>query len=55
MGEVLVLANGVEARSFLSTGAILSVENGQKVSAGLYLYRIDAEGFTDTKKMVLLK
>ena len=23
--------------------------------AGLYLYRIEAEGFSDTKKMVLLK
>jgi len=28
---------------------------GQKVSAGLYFYRIEAEGFSDTKKMVLLK
>ena len=28
---------------------------GQKVSAGLYLYRIQTEGFTSTKKMALLK
>ena len=28
---------------------------GQKVSAGFYFYRIEAEGFSDTKKMVLLK
>ena len=28
---------------------------GQKVSAGLYLYRIQTEGFISTKKMVLLK
>ena len=28
---------------------------GQKVSAGLYLYRIQMEGFTTTKKMALLK
>ena len=28
---------------------------GQKVSAGLYLYRIQTEGFTTTKKMALLK
>ena len=39
-GEVIVLENGVEARSFLSPGAILSVENGQKVSAGDVLARI---------------
>ena len=28
---------------------------GQKVSAGLYLYRIQTDGFTSTKKMALLK
>jgi len=28
---------------------------GQKVSAGLYLYRIQTNGFTSTKKMALLK
>ena len=28
---------------------------GQKVSAGLYLYRIQTEGFISTKKMALLK
>ncbi len=39
-GEVVVLENGIEARSFLSPGAILSVENGQKVSAGDVLARI---------------
>ena len=39
-GEVVVLENGVEARSFLSPGAILSVENGQEVSAGDVLARI---------------
>ena len=39
-GEVIVLENGVEARSFLSPGAILSVENGHKVSAGDVLARI---------------
>jgi DNA-directed RNA polymerase subunit beta' len=39
-GDVVILPNGVEARSFLSPGAILSVENGQKVSAGDVLARI---------------
>ena len=28
---------------------------GQKVSAGLYVYTIKAESFSDTKKMILLK
>ena len=28
---------------------------GQKVSAGLYIYTIKAESFSDTKKMILLK
>ena len=42
-GEVVILQNGVEARSFLSQGAILSVENGQKVSAGDVLARIPRE------------
>jgi hypothetical protein len=37
-GEVLQLANGLEARYFLSVDAILSVQNGQKVQAGDYNY-----------------
>ena len=28
---------------------------GQQVSAGLYIYTIKAESFSDTKKMILLK
>jgi len=42
-GEVLTLANGLEARYFLSAGAILSVENGAKVQAGDVLARIPRE------------
>jgi DNA-directed RNA polymerase subunit beta' len=42
-GEVLTLTNGLEARYFLSAGAILSVENGQKVEAGDVLARIPRE------------
>ena len=33
-GEVVLLANGLEARYFLSVDAILSVQNGQRVRAG---------------------
>ena len=30
-------------------------ETGLPVSTGLYFYRIEAEGFTETKKMIFLK
>ena len=42
-GEVLTLSNGLEARYFLSSGAILSVENGTTVKAGDVLARIPRE------------
>ncbi len=42
-GEVIMLANGLEARYFLSVGAILSVEDGSKVHAGDVLARIPLE------------
>src|SRR3546814_11281967 len=39
-GEVVTLANGMEARYFMSVDAILSVENGAQVRAGDVLARI---------------
>jgi DNA-directed RNA polymerase subunit beta' len=42
-GEELLLANGLEARYFMSVDAILSVENGTKVNAGDVLARIPRE------------
>jgi len=42
-GEVLTLANGLEARYFLSAGSILSVDNGVMVQAGDVLARIPRE------------
>ncbi len=39
-GEVLTLANGLEARYFMSVDAILSVDNGAQVKAGDVLARI---------------
>ena len=39
-GEIVTLANGLEARNFLSVDAILSVEDGQTVHAGDVLARI---------------
>jgi DNA-directed RNA polymerase subunit beta' len=42
-GEVLTLANGLEARYFMSVDAILSVDNGAQVKAGDVLARIPRE------------
>jgi DNA-directed RNA polymerase subunit beta' len=42
--QVVKLANGLEARYFLSVDAILSVDNGQHVKAGDVLARIPREG-----------
>jgi DNA-directed RNA polymerase subunit beta' len=42
-GEVITLANGLEARYFVSVDAILSVENGAMVQAGDVLARIPRE------------
>jgi len=42
-GKVLKLANGLEARYFMSVDAILSVENGAQVRAGDVLARIPRE------------
>jgi len=42
-GEVLTLTNGLEARYFMSAGAILSVENGAAIQAGDVLARIPRE------------
>ncbi|HKP26418.1 MAG TPA: DNA-directed RNA polymerase subunit beta', partial [Dongiaceae bacterium] len=43
-GNVIMLANGLEARYFMSVDAILSVENGAHVKAGDVLARIPREG-----------
>jgi DNA-directed RNA polymerase subunit beta' len=42
-GEVITLANGIEARYFLSVDAILSIADGQEVHAGDVLARIPRE------------
>ncbi|HEX6016072.1 MAG TPA: DNA-directed RNA polymerase subunit beta', partial [Geminicoccaceae bacterium] len=42
-GNVVLLANNLEARYFMSVDAILSVENGAKVKAGDVLARIPRE------------
>ena len=42
-GEIILLANGLEARYFLPVDAILSVDDGQEVHAGDVLARIPRE------------
>ena len=42
-GEIITLANGLEARYFLPVGAILNVQDGQEVHAGDVLARIPRE------------
>jgi len=42
-GNPIILANGLEARYFLSVDAILSVENGSQIRAGDILARIPQE------------
>jgi flagellar hook assembly protein FlgD len=54
-GLVKTLVDDVQTSGYSTIKWDGTNDRGQKVSAGLYLYRIDAESFTDTKKMVLLK
>ncbi|MFW0777908.1 MAG: DNA-directed RNA polymerase subunit beta' [Rickettsiales bacterium] len=42
-GEIITLANGLEARYFLPVGAILNIQDGTKVHAGDVLARIPRE------------
>ncbi|MEN8236612.1 MAG: DNA-directed RNA polymerase subunit beta' [Pseudomonadota bacterium] len=42
-GEPLMLANGLEARYFMSVGAVLNVESGAKITAGEVVARIPKE------------
>ena len=52
---IKTLVNDVQPSGYKTIKWDGTNDRGQKVSAGLYLYRIYAEGFTDTKKMALLK
>ena len=51
---IKTLVNDVQPRGYRTIKWNGTNDNGQKVSAGLYLYRIEAMNFTDTKKMMLL-
>jgi flagellar hook assembly protein FlgD len=53
--EVKRLVNGEQASGYYQIVWDGTDNYGEKVSAGVYLYRIQASDFVQTKKMVLLK
>jgi hypothetical protein len=56
MGEkIKTLSNGFSTSGHKSVKWNAQNERGQEVSAGLYVYTIEAGDFRDTKKMLLLK
>ncbi|MDA9656683.1 T9SS type A sorting domain-containing protein, partial [Candidatus Marinimicrobia bacterium] len=56
MGEkIKTLSNGYATSGHKSVKWNAQNERGQEVSAGLYVYTIEAGDFRETKKMLLLK
>ena len=53
--EVTILVNQVQKAGYHTIRWNGTDQSGQVVSAGLYIYRITANDFTSTKKMLLLK
>ena len=53
--EITQLVNTIQGAGFKSVQWDATDSFGQSVSAGVYLYRIQAGEFVQTKKMVLLK
>ena len=53
--EVKTLVNGSQTAGSRIIQWNATNNEGQPVSAGVYLYRIEAGEFTQTKKMILLK
>ena len=49
------LVNTNESPGYKSIQWNATNNQGEPVSAGVYLYKIQAENFVDTKKMILLK
>ena len=49
------LANANQSSGFKSIQWNATNNQGEPVSAGVYLYKIQAGDFVDTKKMILLK
>jgi flagellar hook assembly protein FlgD len=53
--EVKTLINSIQDPGYKSIQWNATNNAGQPISAGVYLYRIEAGEFRQTKKMVLLK
>jgi flagellar hook assembly protein FlgD len=53
--QVKILVNGSQTAGYRTTQWNATNDEGKPVSAGLYLYTIQAGDYTQTKKMVLLK
>tara|TARA_X000001036_G_C19962867_1_gene514818 strand:+ start:108 stop:281 length:174 start_codon:yes stop_codon:yes gene_type:complete len=53
--QVKTLINGFQTSGYRSVQWNATNNQGEPVSAGLYLYTIQAGDFRQTKKMVLLK
>lgn len=53
--KVKVLASGVYSKGNYTTQWNGEDQKGQQVSAGLYLYKIQADNFIDSKKILLIK
>ena len=56
MGKVVsTLVNGQQAAGFKTLQWNATNDNGMPISAGLYIYTIQADQFNQTRKMILLK
>tara|TARA_Y100001935_G_C17061088_1_gene386753 strand:+ start:108 stop:656 length:549 start_codon:yes stop_codon:yes gene_type:complete len=53
--EIISLVNGFQSRGYKSVVWNGTNHLSQPVSAGMYLYTIQAKNYTQTKKMILLK
>ena len=53
--EVITLLSETQDAGYKSVQWDATNSNGQQVSTGVYLYRIKADGFVETRKMVLLR
>lgn len=53
--EIATLVDSEQAIGFHQIGWDGRNSSGQQVSSGIYIYRIEAENFTSTKKMVFVK
>jgi flagellar hook assembly protein FlgD len=53
--EIKTLVNGFQTRGYKTINWNGTNSNGQHVSSGLYVYRIEAGKFIQSKKMIFLR